>query len=251
MALNNLDRLLAKIRTLLALAEDPAASPKEAELAFMRAQRLMDEHAIQEWQLHTAGQQKQEKVTKKEIPIDPSPLNLFKSDLAHIIARNNRCEGTDYYHKAHNGRVIITSINIIGVQSDIDKVEMLWTSMELYRANAWKTAWKNEDYWTKDTTTSTRYRRNFYVGFQDGIFYRYKHLHEEKTTGESKELTLTLTRLIDQYINSLNLNDFKLNKLPEITIEGYDRGREASQNIALGMDELHPTHHLQLTGSTQ
>ena len=42
---------MERVRRLLAIANDPAASDNEQRIALEQAQRLMDKHAIEEWQL--------------------------------------------------------------------------------------------------------------------------------------------------------------------------------------------------------
>ena len=45
------ERVMERVRRLLAIANDPAASDNEQRIALEQAQRLMDRHAIEEWQL--------------------------------------------------------------------------------------------------------------------------------------------------------------------------------------------------------
>lgn len=45
------ERIMERVRRLLALANDPAASDNEQRIALEQAQRLMDRHAIEQWQL--------------------------------------------------------------------------------------------------------------------------------------------------------------------------------------------------------
>lgn len=44
------ERIMERVRRLLAIANDPAASDNEQRIALEQAQRLMDRHAIEEWQ---------------------------------------------------------------------------------------------------------------------------------------------------------------------------------------------------------
>lgn len=49
------ERIMERVRRLLAIANDPAASDNEQRIALEQAQRLMDRHAIEEWQLGSAS----------------------------------------------------------------------------------------------------------------------------------------------------------------------------------------------------
>ena len=49
--MGDVERIMERVRRLLAIANDPAASDNEQRIALEQAQRLMDRHAIEEWQL--------------------------------------------------------------------------------------------------------------------------------------------------------------------------------------------------------
>ena len=48
--MGDVERVMERVRRLLAIANDPAASDNEQRIALEQAQRLMDRHAIEEWQ---------------------------------------------------------------------------------------------------------------------------------------------------------------------------------------------------------
>lgn len=48
------ERVMERVRRLLAIANDPAASDNEQRIALEQAQRLMNKHAIEEWHLDVA-----------------------------------------------------------------------------------------------------------------------------------------------------------------------------------------------------
>ena len=88
---DDLERVLERVRRLLALAEDPAASEHEATLAFERAQRLMHRHAIREWMLEEADGRTARIVERRVVVDRGDPTNRYKVSLADIVARANRC----------------------------------------------------------------------------------------------------------------------------------------------------------------
>ncbi|MDB0585368.1 DUF2786 domain-containing protein [Bifidobacterium adolescentis] len=49
--MGNVERVMERVHRLLAIANDPAASDNEQHIALEQAQRLMNKHAIEEWQL--------------------------------------------------------------------------------------------------------------------------------------------------------------------------------------------------------
>ena len=86
------ERIMERVRRLLALANDPAASDNERRIALEQAQRLMDGHAIEQWQLEKDHDDIE--IIRKKIDLETNPCNRFMASLAYIVARGNRCRAT-------------------------------------------------------------------------------------------------------------------------------------------------------------
>lgn len=74
------ERIMERVRRLLAIANDPAASDNEQRIALEQAQRLMDRHAIEEWQLeedHDAIE-----IIRRMIHLEANPCNWYMAELA-------------------------------------------------------------------------------------------------------------------------------------------------------------------------
>lgn len=129
------ERIMERVRRLLAIANDPAASDNEQRIALEQAQRLMDRHAIEEWQLeedHDAIE-----IIRRMIHLEANPCNWYMAELANIVALGNRCRASYGWRRAGNGRNVVCSISIYGARSDVDKTEAIWTAMETSRAAMW------------------------------------------------------------------------------------------------------------------
>lgn len=126
------ERIMERVRRLLALANDPAASDNEQRIALEQAQRLMDGHAIERWQLEKDHDDIG--IIRRRIDLETNPCNRFMAGLAYIVARGNRCRATYWFRRAGNGRSVITGITLYGVRSDVDRSEAIWTAMETSRA---------------------------------------------------------------------------------------------------------------------
>lgn len=86
------ERIMERVRRLLAIANDPAASDNEQRIALEQAQRLMDRHAIEEWQLeedHDAIE-----IIRRMIHLEANPCNWYMAELANIVALGNRCRAS-------------------------------------------------------------------------------------------------------------------------------------------------------------
>lgn len=123
---------MERVRRLLAIANDPAASDNEQRIALEQAQRLMDKHAIEEWQLEENHDDVE--IIKRRIRLETNPCNRYMVELANIVARGNRCRASYGCRRAGNGRDVISAITIYGARGDIDKTEAIWTAMETSRA---------------------------------------------------------------------------------------------------------------------
>lgn len=115
----NTERVMERVRRLLAIANDPAASDNEQRIALEQAQRLMDKHAIEEWQLEENHDDVE--IIKRRIRLETNPCNRYMVELANIVARGNRCRASYGCRRAGNGRDVISAITIYGARGDIDK----------------------------------------------------------------------------------------------------------------------------------
>ena len=80
----NTERVMERVRRLLAIANDPAASDNEQRIALEQAQRLMDKHAIEEWQLEENHDDVE--IIKRRIRLETNPCNRYMAQLANIDA---------------------------------------------------------------------------------------------------------------------------------------------------------------------
>lgn len=78
--MGDVERVMERVHRLLAIANDPAASDNEQRIALEQAQRLMNKHAIEEWQLEDENSR-----PRFEQLIDPrQPLPEFIAGLTGI-----------------------------------------------------------------------------------------------------------------------------------------------------------------------
>lgn len=167
------ERIMERVRRLLAIANDPAASDNEQRIALEQAQRLMDRHAIEEWQLeedHDAIE-----IIRRMIHLEANPCNWYMAELANIVALGNRCRASYGWRRAGNGRNVVCSISIYGARSDVDKTEAIWTAMETSRAAMWRERART----TPRAKANAAWRNGYYRGFQEEIARRYAILRRE------------------------------------------------------------------------
>lgn len=188
---------MERVRRLLAIANDPAASDNEQRIALEQAQRLMDKHAIEEWQLEENHDDVE--IIKRRIRLNANPCNRYMVELANIVARGNRCRASYGCRRAGNGHDVISAITIYGTRGDVDKTEAIWTVMETSRAAMWRERARA----TPHAKANAAWRNGYYRGFQEEIARRYQVLRlEMESDGTGKELVTVRSGQVDQWIET-------------------------------------------------
>jgi len=117
-----------KVRKLLAKAEDPAATPEEAESCTAKAQQLMTKYAID---LATvADPAKADALTERGWTV-LGPYATHKVTIINAVARANDCRAI--YAELPGGR---KRIDVVGYAGDVEWVEILSRSLEVQLAAA-------------------------------------------------------------------------------------------------------------------
>jgi hypothetical protein len=121
------DQILAKIRKLLAKAEDPAATPEEAETYTAKAAALVADYGIDRALLAQA-EPESDVVGDRVVVLDP-PYALDKADLLSGVAIRLRCRCVQRVRYVDGARQI--SLHLFGYDSDLFRAEVLYTSLLL------------------------------------------------------------------------------------------------------------------------
>lgn len=192
------ERVMERVRRLLAIANDPAASDNEQRIALEQAQRLMDKHAIEEWQFEENHDDVE--IIERRIRLETNPCNRYMVELANIVARGNRCRASYRCRRAGNGRDVISAITIYGTRGDVDKTEAIWTAMETSRAAMWRERART----TPRAKANAAWRNGYYRGFQEEIARRYQILRlEMESDGTGKELVTVRSGITDQMLQGM------------------------------------------------
>lgn len=118
----NSAKQLDKIRKLLNMAER-AATDEEADAFNRRAEQLMADWGIEAAQLAATGQAT-DNIELRIVDVD-APYGTAKSHLLSSVARPMRCQTVRHAHRRGGGY----SCTVIGYRSDIERVELLYTSL--------------------------------------------------------------------------------------------------------------------------
>ncbi|WP_327354361.1 DUF2786 domain-containing protein [Streptomyces sp. NBC_01304] len=167
-------KMLARIRALLAKAE-ATGFPQEAEALSAKAQELMARHSVDEALLaHRAGAK--DVPTACRIGVD-APYETAKAILLDAVAGANRCRAV--WDQA------LGFSTVVGFESDLDSVELLYTSLLVQGTAAMTKAEAGQRAGGRKRTKA--FRQAFLMAYADRIGHRLARTSSEAVAAEAGE----------------------------------------------------------------
>jgi len=160
--------LLARVRKLLAKAEDPAVTDAEAESYNNKAAELIARYGIDRAMLAAADAATDE-ITTVKISLD-NPYSRDKAGLLTNIAHPLRCRAL-----LHRYGQTVNAVTVFGFKSDLERVELLFTSL-LLQATTQLTRVRPEHVVGGESLAA--YRRTWLHGFSGAVFARLQQSEE-------------------------------------------------------------------------
>ncbi|MEE2040100.1 DUF2786 domain-containing protein [Nocardiopsis sp. CT-R113] len=229
---------LNKVRALLAKAE--AASTDAERFAYTaKANELMARYSI-DAALLAAKQGTTDTPIMKSFTIT-NPRALAKARLLMSIANNVRCKALR--SKLLKGRVFV---DVYGYPTDIERVEILYTSLLLQMANGL------ESTLVPYSVDARSFRRSWLIGFALQVGKRLAEIEQaaedDTTPTEGQSTALVLRDRSKALIDLVNGNVPKTNipKRAPVDPHGYKAGKDAADQADLGQTRV-TTGHLALT----
>lgn len=222
------------VRKLLAKAEG-AATPGEAEVYTAKALELMARHGIDEALLE-AKKERREQVVVRKIEVD-QPYSEAK---ARLLAWTASALGSkSVLHYTGGRRTRIKAVSIVGFESDLDRIEILYTSLLLQATS--QVVHQNPPAWiVMGPQTVAAHRRAWLHGFATGVHAKLKAAHEaavaqavaEEQTGDGTPGTAVV--LADRKTQVENFYEETFTNLskakrPRLGGTGFDKGYAAGQ----------------------
>ncbi|MFF3015865.1 DUF2786 domain-containing protein [Streptomyces sp. NPDC057939] len=180
---------LATIRALLAKAEDPATPEAEAELARTRAMEMVAKYGVDE-ALLSDGQPSRDGITDKYIDL-PNPWSMSRVRLMSFIAEAVGCRAIYMGQEVAGGG---RRVHIIGFESDVQRAEILYTSLLLQMLNG-----LNRQVVPYGVRSAKAWRNSWQLGFIERVIERLEAIEkaaraaasgETSASGRSGELVL-------------------------------------------------------------
>jgi hypothetical protein len=163
------DPLLARVRKLLAKAEDPACTPAEAEAFTAKAAELIAKYGVDQ-ALLTAGDPAADPVGDRVVAVEP-PYARDKAGLLAAVGTALRCK------VVHLDRRGTTRTHLFGHAADLERVELLFTSLLVQAAHGLAAApvpWGEHP---------AAFRRSWLVGYTEAIRARLREAEETAAAG--------------------------------------------------------------------
>ncbi len=161
------DKALRRARGLLAKAEDWATPEPEREALTEKAMALIAAYGIDRARLAHAGKI-QDRISHIRVSID-SPYSKPKGQLLWAVADPLRCKAV--LHTARGGGHRVDSATVVGYQSDLERVQLLYTSLLLQAVNQLKDVRPDPDAWYEDDGVRA-YRTAWLAGFRSSVHQR-------------------------------------------------------------------------------
>jgi hypothetical protein len=156
------DGMLDKVRKLLAKAEDPACTPAEAEAFNTKAAELIAKYGVDRAMLADADPTS-DVVGDRVIDL-PSPYAIDKCGLLSGVASALRCQSVRRQTRVGDRKAF--SMHLFGFASDLDRVELLFTSLLVQASQA--LAVQQPPPWEHVAA----YRRSWLLGFTSAVVTR-------------------------------------------------------------------------------
>ncbi|VXA99372.1 DUF2786 domain-containing protein [Nocardioides sp. AX2bis] len=162
--------MLAKVRKLLAKAEDPAATEAEAETYTAKAAALVASYGIDAALLAVADPGT-DPVEDRRIPLD-APYAADKADLLGTVAMRLRCQVVRLRSRDADGSGSGWTLHVFGHRSDLERAEVLFTSLLLQASTRMLStpvpAWDHP----------AAFRRSWLAGFTAAVSRRLREAEE-------------------------------------------------------------------------
>ena len=247
------DKLREQVRQLLALADDPAASPSEREIAMTRASILMARHSITSLDVEGA---ECEDIEVRELMVDGGPSTPSLATCMAIAGVADAAGLFAYYkdYRRVRGRPHIL-VHVAGFRSDLEWFMPLAMTLTAYAATGW-VAWRRANagrYRRSKTAHRRRLRDGFITGFGAGVAVavrdaRAEAIAEEDASPASSRALVVRSRTarLDEWAEALDLvpgDHLDLND--DTRNAGYSAGR--ASRLGCDSSELTGRNTLQLS----
>ncbi len=201
--------IIDKIRKLLAHSVENGATQAEAIAFALKAQALIAEHDVQEWELGDACEE------IVEHRVDLPTRRKWREYLAAIVSVNFRCKAYMQISGRRKGHRGVPHVFFVGYEHDARAAALVFERLYVIGDELGRQAKRDASGW------SYAYD-NFVVGFCDGI--------EGELERQCRALMLVVPQEVDRYYDELDLCFGRPMRGFVLDAEIRDRGRAAGRD---------------------
>ena len=239
--------LLERVRKLLAKAEDPAVTPAEAEALTAKAAELMARYGIDR-ALLAASRPETDHPADRVIDV-PNPWARIQAHLLCGLASAMRCQCVILPSREPGSR-----IHMFGFASDIERCDMLYTSLLVQMWQGLAAA--DVPTWTRSPRA---WRRSWLLGFTTAVVARVRTAEQRATQqatapAEPSGSRTALVLADRSQIIARNLEQaYPVTRKTRVTYtgSGYNAGYAKGEQADLGAGRLSPRTRRALSGGSQ
>lgn len=270
--MGNIDSIIERINNLMAIAENKASSDNEAQMAFERAQKLINEYRIEDWKRDRTRTNKP--IIERGVNVSKTTIYHQQGYLATIIAQANECRA--YLHESRcGGRIEERAVMFVGEEDDVNAAVLLFQSIDLYCSVHARTSYadmidkraaeyyeNNKEYVERNYPHGYTYptlveckqdmrhdypRAKFYYGYRNGFNVRLSERFEELrkqslAIPSGRELVSCKSQRLNEYFDKLELVSGRA-ATARGSKDGFVRGVSDANNVGLGLSEMGVSSH--------
>ena len=269
--MSNIDSIIERINNLMAIAENEASSDNEAQMAFERAQKLINEYRIEDWKRDRTRTNKP--IIERGVNVSKTTIYHQQGYLATIIAQANECRA--YIHESRcGGRIEERAVMFVGEEDDVNAAVLLFQSIDLYCSVHARTSYADmidqhakaydennkeyvETHYGRESyptlTECKQYMRRdyprakFYYGYRGGfnerLSERFEELRKQSLDIPSgRELVSCKSQRLNEYFDKLELVSGRATTARG-SKDGFARGVSDANNVGLGLSEMGVSSH--------
>jgi Protein of unknown function (DUF2786) len=179
-------KILDRVRKLLAKAEAEGCTPQEAEALTAKAAELMAKYGVDQALLDATRKPEDNKPANRKIKV-PNPWGRVKAHLLCGLAGAMSCQAI--LLSGGNG---VTTVHLFGFQSDLERLDVMYTSLLLQMASGLRYA--EIPAWSRSPKA---WRRSWMLGFCTAAIAKVRTAENAaKKQAEQEEATGTSTALV-------------------------------------------------------
>lgn len=227
------DRLLERVRKLLAKAESPACTPAEAEAFTAKAMELIAQYGIDE-ALLTAKDPTRDAIGDRIVKVY-GPYIFERARLLQIVADN--MGGKSVRRGGTNGHPYV-EVHLFGYGTDLERIELIYTSLLIQAANGVGHATPRRSYSEGVRAFRTSWLRGFTAAvgqrLRESAEYARAQADAARQTGPSTALVLAdRSTAVDRQYRSAYPRT-RTSSSSSLAGSGYSGGHAAGMRADLG-----------------